>query len=91
MKIEISLDTVSKENFVIPKVNLHLFQGFIYSLFSEERANFLHSHGYEYEGRKFKLFAFSWPRAKKLRIEEDRIFFKNPVSKIGRASCRERV
>ncbi len=80
MKIELFLETFSKENFVVPKVNLHLFQGFIYSLFSEERAHFLHSRGYEYEGRKFKLFAFSWPKAKKLSIEEDRIVFQNPVS-----------
>jgi len=80
LKIELNLATSQGDLFILPKINLHLFQGFIYSLFSEERAHFLHSHGYQYEGRKFKLFAFSWPRAKKIRIEEDRIVFQNPVS-----------
>jgi CRISPR-associated endoribonuclease Cas6 len=80
MKIELSLETYRNEHFVVPKVNLHLFQGFIYNLFSEKRSAFLHDHGYEFEGRRFKLFVFSWPRAKKIRIEEDRIVFQNPVS-----------
>lgn len=82
MKIEINLESKIGTEIIVPRVNLHIFQGFVYSLFSEKWADFLHSKGYEYEGRRFKLFTFSWPKAKKLRFEEESIVFQSPLKLI---------
>ena len=37
----------------------HLLQSFIYSLFPQQEAAFIHDQGYRFNGRVYKLFSFS--------------------------------
>jgi CRISPR-associated endoribonuclease Cas6 len=79
MKVEIILSAIGTNEVVLPRINLNILQSFVYSIFSPERARFLHDSGYQYQNRKFKLFTFSWLVGKKKRIEEKHIVFQSPV------------
>lgn len=79
MKLEIVLSSRDTSEVVLPRINLNILQSFVYSIFSPERARFLHESGYEYQSRKFKLFTFSWLKGKKNKIDEKHIFFQSPV------------
>lgn len=64
----------------VPKINLHLFQGMLYNLLPVAFAQFLHDTGFETEKRRFKLFAFSWPRGKgKPVFMDNHLVFKTPL------------
>lgn len=64
----------------VPKINLHLFQGMLYDLLPAAFAKFLHDTGFETEKRRFKLFAFSWPRGKgRPSFTDKHIVLKTPV------------
>jgi CRISPR-associated endoribonuclease Cas6 len=56
----------------------HLLQSMLYNSLDPEFASFLHDHGYEGGGRKFKLFSFSRLLGK-YQINEGRIEFESPV------------
>jgi len=79
MKIRICLNAMQGGEIRLPKVNLHILQGFVYGLMSDHLAKFLHDEGYEIGGRKFKLFSFSWLMGKK-RFEDNFIIFQDSVS-----------
>ncbi len=68
----------------LPSANLHLFQAMLYSLLPPEEAAFLHDTGYEADGKKFKLFAMSWPAASSMPSMEGegrgkKLIFPTPV------------
>lgn len=81
MKILLRFRPTQGEYVRLPKDCLHTFQGFIYSLMSEQVAKFMHDEGYQVENKKYKLFAFSWPLAKKT-VEGQYVVFKGDISLI---------
>lgn len=81
MRIQVHLESKNSGPIILPLPCLHILQAFLYSVFSTEMADFLHSQGYESGGRRFKLFTFSWPeKAKGVGIKREQIAFRNPLS-----------
>lgn len=80
MKIHLSLKTLQGDKIRLPRVNLHILQGFVYNLMSGGLAKFLHDEGYEIEGRKFKLFSFSWLMGKKKFFDDKYVVFQDGAS-----------
>ena len=62
MQIHITLS--SNRDIVLPMHYNHMMQAFIYQNISPDLADFLHTKGYEADGRIFKLFTFSRFKAK---------------------------
>ncbi|HHV44468.1 MAG TPA: CRISPR-associated endoribonuclease Cas6, partial [Firmicutes bacterium] len=60
MQIKLTLQNVHEGPVRLPRANLHILQAFVYHLFSERLADFLHNEGFRYGNRVFKLFTFSW-------------------------------
>lgn len=72
--------TSDEKEFRIPKANLHLFQAMLYDLLPKAFSTFLHNEGFRFKNRRFKLFAFSWPRgAGKPSFTENSIIFNYPI------------
>ncbi len=68
------------EYFRIPRINLYLFQAMLYQLLPQAFSRFLHDEGFISDNRRFKLFAFSWPRGEsKPRFVDDKVVFKTPL------------
>ncbi|MGI6253125.1 MAG: CRISPR-associated endoribonuclease Cas6 [Aminivibrio sp.] len=79
MLIDLAFDSDAKE-FVIPKVNLHLFQAMFYNLLPRTFASFLHNEGFQSDNRRFKLFAFSWPKGSgRPFFSDNAIIMKYPI------------
>ncbi len=57
MRIKLSLRCNNK--IILPVGYSRCVQGFIYNLINKIDADWLHSHGFKYEKRKFKLFTYS--------------------------------
>jgi CRISPR-associated endoribonuclease Cas6 len=57
MRLRIVLN--SSNSIKLPKAYNHLLQGFIYKLIDNDLSKFLHTQGYRYGKRSFKLFCFS--------------------------------
>lgn len=81
LKLKISLLNGAKT--ILPKYYKEFLHGMIYNNLPEERAEWLHEHGYQYEKRNFKLFVFSkimeygkYNRNKEEFIFPNRISFK---------------
>ena len=79
MLVDLAFDSDEGE-FRVPKVNLYLFQAMLYDLLPRAFSSFLHDEGFSSDNRRFKLFAFSWPRGEgKPSFTESSIIFKYPV------------
>jgi CRISPR-associated endoribonuclease Cas6 len=59
MRIKISYENASRDDFILPMHYNPVIQALIYSTFSPKFANLVHNIGYAYEKRNFKLFTFS--------------------------------
>ncbi len=75
LKILLNSDSTIK----LPKHYNRILQGFIYSLFEPIFRRFLHSEGFRYEKRRFKLFCFSRLNGK-FKINSDNFEFQPPVN-----------
>jgi len=74
---------INSENTIKLPINYqHMLQGFIYKALTDEKMQqFLHNHGFSYEKRIFKLFAFSRLMGNGIYNRETReILFSPPVS-----------
>lgn len=79
MLIDLAFDS-ENEIFRIPRINLHLFQAMLYNLLPQTFGSFLHDEGFISANRRFKLFAFSWPRGKrKVVFTEQDLIFQPPI------------
>lgn len=59
MRICLTLRNWSSGKVALPTNYNHLIQGAIYNSISEKLAKFLHDKGFDFKGRRFKLFTFS--------------------------------
>lgn len=60
MRLILTLVSKDDRGIILPRANLNILQGFIYSLFSNQLASFLHDEGFRHGKRRLKLFSFSW-------------------------------
>jgi CRISPR-associated endoribonuclease Cas6 len=79
LKILLNLNSLQGGEIRLPRVNLHILQGFVYNLMSSNLAKFLHDEGYKIDGRKFKLFSFSWLMGKKV-FDDKYVVFQDGAS-----------
>lgn len=81
----------SKQKISLPTHYNHIMQGAILNWIGEEAyQKFIHDIGYEYEGRKFKLFTFSKLMGKyDLTPDKKEVIFQGKV-KLVISSCQER-
>ncbi|MEO0266296.1 MAG: CRISPR-associated endoribonuclease Cas6 [candidate division WOR-3 bacterium] len=73
------LITPEKGRLKVPIHYNHLVQGFIYRHIEEPIADWLHSKGFSYHSRNFKLFTFSWLFGEK-RLLRQAFEFKGNIS-----------
>lgn len=57
MKVKVSL--AGSDKIVLPKTYMYYIHSLIYNYLPDEKADWLHDKGFQYEKRKFKLFTFS--------------------------------
>lgn len=81
MRLNIQFQSATNQQIEIPLQYNHLVQAIIYNSLDPEFAEFLHSHGYNGEGRTFKLFCFS-RLIGKYQIMGPKIKFYSPVQLI---------
>jgi len=80
MRLKIQIAPITSQKIVLPLGYNSILQGFLYSLFSKELADELHTRGFLYEKRGFKLFTFSKLIGKGFKIIDKTIYFSPPVT-----------
>lgn len=78
MRVTITLESENGK-IRIPLHYNYLIQSFIYAHISKNMAEFLHTEGYIYQKRKFKLFTFSRLSGSRYRIKNGEIEFNREV------------
>lgn len=81
MLLTIELHAIGGQDIVVPLQYNHMVQALIYNSLDPEFADFLHDHGYDGAGRKFKLFCFSRIMGKYQKTGNE-IKFQSPVQLI---------
>ena len=80
IKIELYLEPVNTDIFMLPIHHNHIVQALIYDLIGDELALFLHNLGFVEGKRSFKMFTFSRIIGKfKLEVEGQKIVFEGPL------------
>ncbi|MDD2630496.1 MAG: CRISPR-associated endoribonuclease Cas6 [Limnochordia bacterium] len=81
MQIKLTLRNEPSGLVWLPRANLHILQAFVYQLFSERLACFLHNEGFPFEKRTFKLFTFSWlSGVEPIKIIKDMVVLRSPLT-----------
>lgn len=77
--MHIKIHFASDKDITLPVHYNHIVQGFIYANIDSNLSDFLHNQGYIYNGRNFKLFAFSNILSKGEKIN-DHFYFGKKIS-----------
>ncbi|EFC90522.1 CRISPR-associated protein Cas6 [Dethiosulfovibrio peptidovorans DSM 11002] len=81
MRLDLHLVPKRGKTIKLPKENLYMVQAMLYGLFEKSFAEALHDVGFKHDKRRFKLFAFSWPKGQgRPRLDGGYISFTAPLT-----------
>ena len=57
--MRVKFELIGSNKIVLPFSHSHILQGLVYNFLEDKAADWLHSEGFKYEKRSFKMFVFS--------------------------------